>query len=389
MLFHRSSLSTRLLNRKLALFIVGLVVLTAVFGAVTTNTFADRDPVPVIIDTEPGVDDATALAWLFGQDRYPVEVLGITTVAGNTSVENATNNVLTLLETAGRTDIPVIMGVNQPSVKPLSHTPSLLHGPDGLWFVGMSNPHDLSAIPNDVAAFYRDTAVNNPGAKLVALGPLTNLADAIELYPIEMALFSEIIVLGGAKNGGNQTPVAEFNFWQDPEAADYVLSSSLPITIIPLDTFSNFTISQSDIDDITQNGTPVAQLIAGPLQQYANVQMGLGGAAFASVPDVTAVMVAVQPNFVHTVEPALVKIITHDGLASGESVMGFTFNERIMMIADDAELSALADQVWADPNFDIQAALYGIYLREPENADIIMKLKINRMHRKFIQGMQD
>lgn len=387
-----SRLSTshfHLKSRKVLFLLTAMTLLAGTFFVgLTQETMANREPVQLVIDTEPGVDDATAVAWLLSQDKFPVEILGITTTAGNATNDNATNNVLLLLEAAGRTDIPVVRGASAPLVKSLSSTPSMLHGPDGLWFVGMSNPQDTSGVPTNTAEFYRDTAVANPGAKLVALGPLTNIANAVQAYPDEMALYSEVIILGGAYREGNTTPVAEYNIWQDPEAADIVLNSGLPITLIPIDAFDDFAISMDDIQEIADDGTPVAQLVAQPLQTYANVQTQ-GSGADAKVPDVTAVMYAVRSQFARTVEPALVKVVTDDTQARGLTVMGFTFNERIVMIADDAELSALVDQVWVDPDFNLEAALFAIYLREPENADVMLQLRGPSMQRLFMQGMTE
>lgn len=375
--------------RKVILTLLALIFLLSLFAIGTQETFAERTPVQLIIDTDAGVDDATAIAWLLSQSRYPVEILGFTTVAGNSSVENVTNNVLTLLDVAERSDIPVVMGATQPLSQTLSQTPSLIHGPDGFWFTGMAHPHDLSILANDVPEFYRQMAVSSPGATLVALGPLTNLAKAVERYPSEMRQFGEIVILGGARHGGNQTPVTEFNFWQDPEAAELVLSSGLPITLIPLDAFSQFTITQENIDDLSQDGTSLAQLVATPLQLYSEVLTGFGGERFVAVPDATAVMYAANPHFRKEVKPALVKIMTTPGLARGQSIIGFTFSEKITMIASDDELSSLANQTFTDPDFDLESALGTIAGRELENAQVVIGIKQRWMRRNFMRGLSE
>lgn len=151
--------------------------------------------IKLVVDTDPGIDDAAAIVWLLSQERYPVEVLGISTVVGNTTVENAANNVLTLLDALDRRDIPVVIGASEPLTQTHSHVSSLIHGPDGLWYVGAQHPHDLNGLSRDVPAFYRDMATTHPGATLLALGPLTNLAQAIQQYPDEMSNFGQIIIL--------------------------------------------------------------------------------------------------------------------------------------------------------------------------------------------------
>jgi inosine-uridine nucleoside N-ribohydrolase len=362
------------------------------FGAQTS--LASQPPIQIIIDTDMGVDDAAAVTWLLSQTRYPVEVLGISTVMGNTDVENASNNVLTILDATDHTDIPVVIGASEPSSQTHSHTGTLVHGPDGLWFVGFSNPHDLSDIPTDVVGFYCDTAANNPGATLVTLGPLTNLAQAVAACPNAIQLLGNTIILGGSKTLGNITPISEFNVWQDPEAAYEVLTANLMPTFIPRDTFSTFTLSQDNLDELAEEGTPVAKLLYPALQLYANVQTELGGATAVSMPDVPALMYALDATL-GTLETGLVKVVTNISEASpirllrGQTIIGLDPSERIPMIADDVELSALADQAFTDPNFDLQLAIDAILAREPENTYIVTNIRERKMRQFFMRALTD
>jgi inosine-uridine nucleoside N-ribohydrolase len=322
---------------------------------------------PLLIDTDPGVDDAVALAWLLTQNRPP-RVLGVISVAGNSTIANTTNNAITILEKLGRQDIPVVMGAAQPLAQPLSKTTYFIHGPDGLWFLGFQNPHDLSAVRRDAPAFYCGTAAAYPGVRILALGPLTNIAQAVQLCPDTMRTVSQLIVLGGAKFGGNKTPVTEFNFWQDPEAAAIVLGAGLPITLVLLDAFVQPTITQKDLDKLFSKTTPAIQFLAPAIQQYANVQIANTGRA--GIPDAVAAVVAMQANE-GVRQWALVKMVLAQSLARGESIVGLTTGERIAMIAPDSELSALAELAFAnppDPNFNLQWALGAILMREPDNA---------------------
>lgn len=352
------------------------------------NVFkTERLPIQMVVDTDAGVDDALAITWLLSQMDYPVEVLGFTTVAGNTTVENVTNNVLTLLDALRRPDIPVVVGASAPLSQPLSHAPSFFHGPDGLWFVGALNPHDLSYLPNDVPEFFYQVAHTHPGAKLVALGPLTNLAQAVTRYPDEMRRFEEIIILGGAKRGGNYTPVAEFNFWQDPEAVEQVLAADLPLTLVPFDAFSKFAILQDDIDQLMQKGTPAVQLLAKTLQHYSNVKIQQRGHTVISIPDVAAVMYAVDPNFGKIVESAFVKIVTEQSPARGQSIIGITMREKLPMVVDDKELNALFNQALSEPDFNWDAAWSTISTGKPENAKIVLDIQQQSMHANFMRGL--
>lgn len=400
----------RLLNRIYIAFIlaIGILVITAVGAGAgyTPHLFLqpeetaivtledprrlDGDPdegAPLIVDTDGGVDDAAALAWLLTQEEYDVDLLGITTVAGNTSVENATNNTLIFLEAAGRTDVPVVIGAAAPLVKPLSLTPWFLHGPDGLWFVGLQNPHDLSGLPTDAPAFYRDAAVNHPGATLLALGPLTNIAQAIDQYPAEMALLGEIVVLGGAKFGGNTTPVSEYNLWQDPDAAVQVLNAGIPITMLTLDGFEELEFKQKDVEKLADKGNAAAQLLAIPLQFYADVQFQQGAETF-TIPDVAAVIYYFEREWGDE-QSGLVKPVTDASDANGQTIIGLTLNERVTMIGDDAELSNLTLLAFTDPTFDLQAALGAILSREPDNAWVVMDIDEKNIRRQFMKDMTD
>ena len=350
-------------------------------GVCTAQAATISKPLDLVINTDGGVDDAAAIVWLLTQEKYPVNVLGFSVVAGDTTVENAANNVLTLLDTLGQ-DIPVVIGAAEPLSQPLSRTGSFLHGSDGLW--GAQTTHDLSSLSDDVPSFYNDLTQTNPGATLLSLGPLTNLAQTLDEYPKAMNSFDQIIAIGGAKNGGNITPVAEFNVWQDPDAAEELLSADLPTTLIPLDAFEEFTLTDEDIQAL-QKGTEAAQLIAGPLERYADVQTQFGGSTDASIPDLTAAMYAVDESL-GTTKSALVKVLTESNLARGETVTGLTLIERLSMIASDAELSELAVRA-SDPNFDLSTAIKNILAREPYNAQIVTDIEAERMHELFFNAL--
>lgn len=332
----------------------------------------------LVIDTDAGVDDAAAIMWLLSQSDYPVEILGFSTVAGNTTVKNATQNVLTILDLMERRKLPVVMGASKPFVEPLSRTTAMIHGPDGFWFASAQNQHDLVALKKDVPAFYREIVEAHPGATLLALGPLTNLAQAVSRYPDVMRRFGRIVALGGAKAGGTRTPVAEYNVGQDPEAAHQVLSAGLPLTLVPLDTHRAFTITKADLPEILVKGTRADRVLRKPLQTYVDVITRFGKTSMVSLPDVVAAIYAVDESLGKT-QPALVKVVTEPCLARGQTIIGLTFSERITMIATDPELGTLVDQALTHPDFNFSAALEEILEREPDNVQLVTQVNHQKM----------
>ncbi|MBW7882899.1 MAG: nucleoside hydrolase [Caldilineaceae bacterium] len=349
--------------RSLAIFLLALAV-TLAGGLLPAQSAHAQAPLPIIVDTDAGVDDALALLWLLRQDQRPLQVLGVVSVFGNTDVNNTTNNVLYVLALAGRSDIQVVKGAAAPLVRQPTLTGWFLHGPDGLWGLGAQNPQDQSGVSTDAVGFYCATAAANPGATLLALGPATNIAQAAAACPDSMRTLN-IVLLGGAKGGGNKTPVAEANFWSDPDAVQQVLNAGLRPTILPFDAFSTLRTDAKDIDKLLRKSSPTAQMLAPAVLQYVNVQLQFTGVAV--LPDLTAAVYAVDPSLGGPVS-ALIKMMSEDGISRGQSLVALTMAERIALIIDDAEFSQLAIRAFTEPGFDLGAALGEILAREPDNA---------------------
>lgn len=368
----------------------------------------------VIIDTDPGVDDALALVWLLSQRLYAIQVVGIVTVAGNSAVEHGTSHVGFLLNALNRTTIPVIQGAKKPLEQTRSRTGKLIHGPTGLWF---ANPASFAIFPDPNPALDVDAAVAfycaeapatlSPGTLVLALGPLTNIASAISACPAAWNGV-EVVSLGGAKFGGNQTPTTEYNYWQDPEAAAIVAESAARLvfdanwqpvytpghrlTMVPLDAFSQFTLRQADLRRLATINNPALQAIRGAVEFYYNA-LGATGDPVA-VPDVVAAILALH-RALGVEQSALVKVVNGPSIPEfirGQSVIGLNFNERITMIASDAVLSDLADQVF-DP-FDpltpaeLELALGAILFSDPDNASVFTKLRPALMSVAFFNGLR-
>ena len=214
----------------------------------------------IIIDTDPGTDDAIAL--IAALNSPELDVLALTTVTGNASLEDATRNALGLLACLSRPDIPVYVGADTPLVGKFVFAENY-HGPGG-----MTTPlPEPESVPSPVPAerYMRDAARDSDGdLTIVALGPLTNVALAIQNEPDIMNRVKEIFVMGGAVEvGGNVTPYAEFNIYDDPRAANVVFDSGIPITLVGLDVCERvaFGLSNSDWRAGTSTGERLAARI--------------------------------------------------------------------------------------------------------------------------------
>jgi purine nucleosidase len=187
----------------------------------------------LLIDTDPGQDDALAiLLALACADR--LDLRAITTVAGNVPVGQTTANAIRVCDLAGRPDIAVHQGADRPLIFPLE-TAEFVCGPDGLAGADLPPPA-RAATPGHAVQALIDTARACPpgGLTICALGPLTNLALALRLAPDIAGHIGRIVIMGGARDLGNMTPAAEFNFHVDPHAADIVLGAGVPITLFGL-----------------------------------------------------------------------------------------------------------------------------------------------------------
>jgi inosine-uridine nucleoside N-ribohydrolase len=220
----------------------------------------------VVWDMDPGIDDALAL--ILALKSPAVQVLGITTVAGNAPVEMTSANTRRVLECLDAGSIPVAMGAANPLNHPLEDALSY-HGPDGLGECGLPSPK-LTLYPAKAWDFLARLVLDAPGeVTLVATGPLTNVAYAFELHPELPGLLARLVLMGGAYGltpygKGNQTPYAEFNIWQDPEAAHIVFNSGADIFAVGLDVTMEpaACLNSRHLEQIKTRQTPAAHLVA-------------------------------------------------------------------------------------------------------------------------------
>ena len=217
----------------------------------------------IIIDTDPGIDDAMAI--FFALQSPELEVLGLTAVFGNGGVTNTASNAVRILETAGREDIPVASGANTPLViANRSGGGMSVHGHDGLGNAGEQLPQPRGhPIAQNAAAFIVETVLANPGeVTLVPIGPLTNIALALRLEPAIVDAVKGVTLMGGsAFAGGNKSAAAEANLYNDPHAADIVFSAGWPIVMAGWDVNNRFHMNQAYLDQLCALGNPATEFI--------------------------------------------------------------------------------------------------------------------------------
>lgn len=259
--------------------------------------------IPLLIDTDPGADDAVAIAMAL---RHPnADVLALTTVAGNAGLDLSTRNALIVLDAAGRGDIPVHPGAAEP--RELAwETAGHIHGEDGLGdqgFAPVGAPHETPAVKATLALLRE----RGPDITWIALGPLTNVAEAILVDPELCRTVDQLVVMGGTGDGvGNVTASAEFNFWADPHAARIVLRSGIRCRLVGWDVARrDALISDTDLDVLRRSDDPLARFIlraTSVLFEFTSRREPFGT---MDLPDPLAVAAVLEPenarwNEVHT-----------------------------------------------------------------------------------------
>jgi len=201
----------------------------------------------IILDCDPGMDDALAI--IAGLADKNINILGITTVAGNVELTHTTQNTLNLLKYLDH-DIDVYSGIDKPLLRDLN-TATEFHGETGMGDIEL--PSSVKKISNEYAEFYLKYAKEFPQEiELVAVGPLTNIAGALIKYPKLKDLLKGITIMGGSLCGGNITPHAEFNIYVDPEAANIVFNSGLEIKMIGLDATMKGYFAVNELEEIRE-----------------------------------------------------------------------------------------------------------------------------------------
>jgi inosine-uridine nucleoside N-ribohydrolase len=265
--------------------------------------------IPVLIDCDPGQDDAIAL--LLALASPELDVLGVTTVAGNQTLDKTTTNALRVLELAGREDIPVAAGAAGPLAGELV-TAADAHGETGLDGPDLPPPR-REALEEHAVDFLGERI---EGMTLIALGPLTNVALLLEQRAERP---ERIVLMGGAIAEGNMTPSAEFNIWVDPEAAHRVFTSGLDVTMVGLDVTNRAVLSHEHADRLRDAGR-VAAAVAAMVDFYLRFYLAAYDYGGAPIHDAVAVAHVIRPELLETLERH-VEIDHGPGLCRGRTVV--------------------------------------------------------------------
>jgi inosine-uridine nucleoside N-ribohydrolase len=273
-------------------------------------------PRRVVLDCDPGHDDAMAI--LLAAASPAIELEAITTVAGNQTLEKVTLNARRVCSVAGIVDVPVAAGRD----RPLRRSPIVageIHGASGLDGVDWAEP-TVPLDPRDGVDLIIERAMARMDRALtiVAIGPLTNVAAAIEREPRVAARLERISIMGGAIGLGNWTPSAEFNIHADPEAAAIVLRAGVEVTLVPLEVTHRALATEAVLDRIAALGTPVAEMSVALMRYFADTYERVFGFPDPAVHDPCAVAAVIDPAIVET-RHVNVQVDTTEGISAGRT----------------------------------------------------------------------
>lgn len=279
---------------------------------------------PILIDTDPGIDDAVAIALALASPE--VEVIGISTVGGNTGLVHTTRNALRLLEFFGRTDIPVASGYDQPYQRAKKlEAATEVHGADGV--AGAALPDaSVDVVSTDAVEFLAEKIRNSKEpVTLVTIGPLTNIAHLVDRHPDVISMIDRFIMMGGAAHDGNVTPVAEFNVWHDPEAAKRVFASGLEVIMVGLDATHTLPVSEDNWNWLNDAGS-FGAVYKTMLGAYTDFYSSVYGERITHQHDALAVAEAIWPGTMRT-EPAFIDVECESELTLGMTVTDTRFRK--------------------------------------------------------------
>lgn len=246
-------------------------------------------PIPVFIDCDTGIDDALALAYLLTDPR--VDVVGIGAVSGNVSAEQAAVNSLALLEAAGRTDIPVAVGSVHPRTGAFAGGAPCVHGENGIGGVALDRAR-REVEPITAVDLLEKLADRHPDLQVLALGPLSNLAEVVESRPQIVDAIAHVVIMGGAfDRAGNVTAAAEANIHNDPESAALVFAAAWPLTVVPLDVTMNHALTAADAAELGRMAGTVPRVLSGMLENYLDFYEGVYGARQCALHDPLAALI--------------------------------------------------------------------------------------------------
>ncbi|MBN9052722.1 nucleoside hydrolase [Shinella sp. PSBB067] len=308
------------------------------------------EPRKIIIDTDPGQDDAAAIMLALGSPE--LDILGITTVAGNVPLSRTSTNARIILEFCSRPDIKVFAGADRPIARPLV-TAEHVHGKTGLDGPDLHEPQ-MPLQAQHAVDFIIETLKREPSGTvtLCTLGPLTNIATALEKAPEIAGRVRELVMMGGGFfEGGNITPAAEFNIYVDPEAAAAVFRSGIPIVMMPLDVTHKVLTLKSRVETLREIGNRPALALVAMLEFFERFDVEKYGSDGGPLHDPTVIAYLLKPALFGG-RDCNVEIETASPLTAGMTVVdwwqvtGRRHNARVMRDVDaDGFFALLTERV--------------------------------------------
>lgn len=294
-------------------------------------------PMKMIIDTDPGVDDAMAI--FYAAAAPDIDLIGMTAVFGNVRVDQSTRNALALAEMLGL-DIPVANGATQPMEMPPLPLAHWIHGAEGLGDNPAPTPSHV-ADHRDAATFLAETCAAHPGeVTIAAIGPLTNLAEALVRTPEIAETAGRVVIMGGSvRAGGNATEYAEANIWHDPHAADAVFAADWNVEMIGLDVTRRIECGPAEFAALEEQAPVFGGFLHDIAQFYMKFYQDRTGRMTCCLHDPAALVAAVRPELFTWEDAPLSAVMSGDRL--GETVT--TNSRKPVRWAVDAQIAAVRD----------------------------------------------
>lgn len=283
-------------------------------------TMMPAKPLPVLLDTDPGIDDALAILLAIASPE--IDLRGVTVTGGNCTLEAGWHNARNVLALAGASAVPVYAGAPFPLLRPPFTAPET-HGLSGLGYAQLA-PSDAPAASAHAVDVIVDHITAQPDTlALVPVAPLTNVALALRKVPAIAQQVAQVVIMGGAvRVDGNTTSLAEFNFFVDPHAAHIVMHSGMPMTLVPWDITKDVMLYQHHIDRLLAIDSPITQFIADATRFYMEFHRASFGVAGCAINDPVALALTVFPDLAIT-QPVRIEVEHQSELAMGKSVLGY------------------------------------------------------------------
>ena len=291
----------------------------------------------LISDTDPGIDDAMAILYAIAAPE--IDLLGLTTVFGNVTTPKATRNALYLLEQAG-IEIPVAEGLHRPRIGPPFPPTSAVHGAEGFGTLAVPTPQRRALVETAPEYLVRMARAHQGELLLCPIGPLTNIAAAMELDPSFCSNLKGMVVMGGSlRAGGNITPAAEANFYHDPHAADFVLRHGCNMTLVGLDVTNRVICPRSFFARLASESPKMGGLLHDMAEFYIDFYETVGKFAGCGMHDPSALVACIAPEL-FTTEPHALRVAL-SGDRSGEMIAVANSTAQAVNVCTDVQAEAV------------------------------------------------